>query len=345
MNWIRVRTAAAKRARLAVGVTLAGLFLYLAVGTIDAGAALRSALAARLDFLVLGVGLVAIGFLLRIVRWWLLLRPMQLALQLRDCVGPLLIGFAVNNLVPFRAGDALRVVGFRRRLGVDPPQVLGTLALERGLDLLALLLYFFIGLSQAHPGLIPSSFVGAGIALTGALLAAGAVVVVWPRQVRRLIGRAAAVEFVRAHRWPHLIADVAVATADALLVLESRRSAAVLMVLSLLIWFVEGLVFASVAVALGVVPGIFGAHFAMAVGTLATMIPSTPGYVGTFDFFTRLGLQAYGVTAVIATVFAVTVHLVLWWPVTATGVALFLSPRTAPSIGIAAAGAGGTASD
>ena len=69
--------------------------------------------------------------------------------------------------------------------------------------------------------------------------------------------------------------------------------------------------------------------FACATGTLATLIPSSPGYVGTFDYFAILGMMAYGAGRAISTAFAMLVHLLLWLPVTLAGAAYLVVPGTA----------------
>ena len=62
----------------------------------------------------------------------------------------------------------------------------------------------------------------------------------------------------------------------------------------------------------------------MATGTLATLLPSTPGYVGTFDYFAMLGLTAFGAARDVATAFALSVHAVLWAPTTIVGLVLLV---------------------
>ena len=52
---------------------------------------------------------------------------------------------------------------------------------------------------------------------------------------------------------------------------------------------------------------------------MATLIPSSLGYVGTFDYFGAQGLAADGAAPEISVVFALTVHAVLWVPLTAAG--------------------------
>ena len=61
---------------------------------------------------------------------------------------------------------------------------------------------------------------------------------------------------------------------------------------------------------------------------LATMIPSSPGYVGTFDYFAVQGLTAFGASHVVALTFALLVHLLLWLPVTIVGALFLVAPTT-----------------
>jgi hypothetical protein len=77
--------------------------------------------------------------------------------------------------------------------------------------------------------------------------------------------------------------------------------------------------YAAVAWALHTAVAPAGPWFAMTTGTLATLIPSSPGYVGTFDYFAMLGLMAYGAARTAATAHALLVHVILWVPVTAAG--------------------------
>ena len=52
---------------------------------------------------------------------------------------------------------------------------------------------------------------------------------------------------------------------------------------------------------------------------LATTIPSSPGYVGTFDLPGIVTLTAFGVPQDTATAYTLVLHAALWFPVTALG--------------------------
>jgi hypothetical protein len=86
-----------------------------------------------------------------------------------------------------------------------------------------------------------------------------------------------------------------------------------------LAWGFEGAVFATVAADVGANVDPLGPWFALGTGTLATLIPSSPGYVGTFDYFTAQGLAAFGAGPEVSVAFALIVHAVLWIPLTAIG--------------------------
>jgi uncharacterized membrane protein YbhN (UPF0104 family) len=121
----------------------------------------------------------------------------------------------------------------------------------------------------------------------------------------------------------HLIQDLFVALAVA----RTPKSALKLLMLSVIVWGFEGGVFAAAASSFHYKGLPLGPWLSLATGSLATLIPSSPGYVGTFDFFTAAGLSAYGATAAVATATALTVHAVLWFPLTAAGLTYLLVAR------------------
>jgi uncharacterized protein (TIRG00374 family) len=92
-----------------------------------------------------------------------------------------------------------------------------------------------------------------------------------------------------------------------------------LIALSLLAWLAEGFVFWFIALSLPSVKYDLGAWLALVVGTFATVIPSTPGYIGTFDYFTATAMSAFGNSLSSSAAFAFLVHLVIWLPPTILG--------------------------
>jgi uncharacterized membrane protein YbhN (UPF0104 family) len=93
--------------------------------------------------------------------------------------------------------------------------------------------------------------------------------------------------------------------------------------LSIIVWIFEGGVFIIAAKAADVPLGLGAAFFALAVSTLSTLLPSSPGYIGTFHFFAIQSAIAFGAMEASAAAFAVLAHLLLWLPTTLAGSIIF----------------------
>jgi glycosyltransferase 2 family protein len=312
--------------RVLVGLVVAAAFVSLLAGRVDRVEVERVLAGADWRLLALALLVLTADMGARITRWWLMLRSLEPALPLSACIRPFLSSLAINNTVPLRAGDVVRVFGFRRTLRAPTAHVVGTLLLERLLDLMMLLAILFACL-LGTAGVLPRPFlVGAGLAGVAALTALG-ILTFFPAAVTAALQGLVARLF-RGRKWASTASRSVGQLTASVGLLRNPAQAARLLGLTLAAWLLEGAVFACVMWALGINVGLAAAGLSLGAGTLATLIPSSPGYVGTFDYFAALGLTAYGATVVAATAFALLVHLVLWVPVTIVGLALLLVRRT-----------------
>lgn len=314
--------------RSGVGRTLLGfvitlVFVWLFVRRLS-WAEIEHALA-DFDLRWLPVALIslAVGYCARITRWWLMLRPADPSLPWRAAAAPFMISIAVNNVAPLRAGDVLRLFAFRQRSALGAGRVLGTMILERLLDLAALLTIFFVVLPAVPAGHIPPGIVDAAELIAGAGLVVAAGVLLLPALGRRVLARIAATRLGQSGVGARAVA-LAGDIVGGVLVLGSAGRLAAIGGLTALAWAGEGGVFLAVATAMHV-GSQSGAAFALAAATLSTLLPSSPGYVGTFHFFAAAALSAFGASAATAAAFAVVTHLVLWASTTLTGFVVFLS--------------------
>jgi uncharacterized protein (TIRG00374 family) len=326
-----VKSGAGRWLRLILGLVFASLFVWLVLRRLNFAEVSRAIAAIPWPVLALAMLSLALGYGVRIIRWWLMLRAGDPRLRLTACVRPLLVSVAVNNVIPFRAGDALRVVGFRRQLAATPVRVFATLVAERVLDLTVLLAVFLVGVVGVRAGAIPHAYVRACVVIACLALLAWVVALLFAPRLRAFLLRACEHSALAARNWTQPAQKYVTQFLSALEVLRTPRLSLGLLALSGLVWICEGGVFALVASGLNYSGDPIGPWFAAATGTLATLIPSSPGYVGTFDFFTMQALVAYGATASVAGAFAVVVHTVLWLPLTITGFICFLLPSPAGS--------------
>lgn len=309
------------------GLLVAAVFVYLTFGQLhwnEIEAVLESA---SMPPLLFALAALTAGFFVRILRWWWMLRALEPELRLHQCARPFLVSIAVNNTMPLRAGDLVRAFGFTHALRSPPMRVIGTLVVERVLDMFVLLAFFFVGLLGVAAGAFPQAFVTTGAVLGTLCLAGILVLILVPDRLERSFLGLLQTRPLAKQPWKDRATALVEEFFAGLSLLRSPVRALQLLALSLVAWTLEGTMFAAVAWSLQTDASPLGPWFALSTGTLATLLPSSPGYVGTFDYFAMLGLVGYGASRTAAAAFALLVHLILWLPVTLVGAAYLAAPR------------------
>jgi len=307
--------------RLSLGILLSLWLLYLMFRDVNLHLFGDRILSAGPALLLAAIMVLCTDYFLRLLRWHRMLRLAGSPIALRDCARPFFIGFALNNLLPLRAGDVARVVGFRNVIGITGARILGTLVAERFFDLLVLLAMLGASLTWAPSQSDTLAWAGeiglaAGAALIFMILVGLALVTIsgistgLPRLLRRLFGDG------RGQRFSDWFEQLR----TALILLGDPKTLAWFVLLSVAAWGLEACVFALVAQALA--QDTAGIWLAMAAGNLGTLLPGAPGHIGTFDFFAMQGMMAFKAEHEAAAAFALLVHAILWLPVTLIGLAL-----------------------
>lgn len=309
------------RIRFAVGLAISLLLVLAAARLLNWREIWHLLGHARLPLLALAVVLLAADYLLRCVRWWLILRQSNCRASLRDCALVLLAGFGLNNVLPFRVGDVLRAAGFTGRMRAPASYLAGTLVLERALDLFALLVVCLLVTLASRATLPVPGMLGLLLPLTGLALTAVAGALLLANPLQALILRLIATT-VRA---PDRKARLERLAASLLRVFVACNPAASIcfVLLSLVAWGLEAALFVSVSQALGLRLPLELPLLAFVAANFCTLIPSAPGYLGTFHAAAISVLVAAAVPRNSAAAFAMLAHAALWLPVTCAGLVSF----------------------
>lgn len=303
--------------KLLFGIALAIIFIVLIFNKVNFSEVANAAAQVEWGWITASLLMFGVGYSFRIQRWRLMLKVDNSTITWSACSGPLLASFALNNVLPFRLGDIARAFAFNKRLGVDSGGVLATLLVERLFDLLMVL--FFLLLAVYFFEKNTSSIIGVGSSALLILVVAILLTLNFPRLF-----------FPIANYFSHFIAKIFPKIGVALINflnniftvldhLSRGRMMIILTLWSLIIWAAEGCVFWFVAIGIPSISNSSAAWLALPVGTLATLIPSTPGYVGTFDYFVMQSMQTLGNGTAQSTAFAFIVHALLWFPPTIIG--------------------------
>ncbi len=271
---------------------------------------------------LLGAGIMALGFdyTLRIVRWKIMLQAAGAKVSFSRCAPAFLGSMALNNLLPLRAGDIVRALVFPASLGISRATSTASLVLERLVDLLALLACLGIATALAGGHQIPDTqqhwitlISAAGVA---ALVAAIALAAPIAQMLAALSNQQNRSNRPRLALISSQLSQLMASLAE----MARLRILTIVGGLSLLIWLGEAGLFLALLHGFGLVATPQAALVIMALATLATLIPSSPGYVGPFHLAAFSAVILFGGSEAQAAGFALLTHLALWVPVTLAGV-------------------------
>jgi protoporphyrinogen oxidase/uncharacterized membrane protein YbhN (UPF0104 family) len=307
----------ARLIRLVPGLAISALFIVALFSQAPIARVGEALSRVRPGFVLAALLALAVGYALRCQRWAMMLRSLGAQIRFVDAAVPLMGSVAINNVLPLRAGDVVRIVAFRRLTKVGPAMQLGSLVLERLLDVATLIAILAATLALARVSTLQPAVRGGLDLLACALVAAAVVFVAAPRPIRLLVRAAEG-------RLPHLkpMGESLLQLSEAITALSHPGQLLRLAVVSLAAWLSEGAAYIAIARALGVDHSLPAGLAALGLGTLATSIPSSPGYVGTFHYFAALALRQFGADPALAAAYAILVHALLWLPTTITGFAL-----------------------
>ncbi|NKB67242.1 MAG: hypothetical protein GKR89_09285 [Candidatus Latescibacteria bacterium] len=295
--------------RYGLSLGLGAVFIYWALQGIELDQLWRAATSLEWGWLGLITLSVLASLLVRAWRWLVLLAPFAPGIGLYNASLALAVGYSANVFIP-RSGEALRVLSLHWTRGATITPLLGTVLLERILDVIWLLI--FIGLSLL---LLPSQLVQAYpwlglftlIALVGCVVALGGLVLicVYRRAVRIWLSQRLE------PRYPRLggkINRILAAFLDGLTTLHRPAAYLQLFVSSALLNLIYVAInyWAFLGMGLGLDFG--AALVVMTVSTFGIIVP-TPGGMGSYHLFFAQSLRVlYGSDQTVGLACALLVH-------------------------------------
>lgn len=314
-----------RRARGAIGAVVTILLLWWVLRDVSPSAVIAELRDADPWWLAAAVALATFSFVLRAIRWRLLLEPGHGGTGFDVRFGATCTGFAANNIFPVRMGEVVRAYVLSRVGGVPFGASVGSLVVERVLD--GLVLVSFLVAPVLLPG-FPVGETGSGdfvrrVALTGSVVFALGFLALWLVALRpdvalrlwhRTGGRIVPDRFASAVGGgvETFVRGLGSLADPRLLVRAIGWSYVVWACLAASIW--TGLLAFDVRG-----PGFVGSAFVQAVIGFSVALPSTPGFFGVFEAGARIGLRPWNVPEAVIVGFATSYHVLTFIPVTLLG--------------------------
>jgi len=264
------------RVRAIAGFTVSIVALFFVVRGVDLQATADVLRTADFRWIGLGALFVCGDLIFRGVRWQRLVHPIQ-AVGYLHMLGYLLIGYLMNNVLPARLGELVRSHYLGDREGISRASALGTVVVERVVDLVAVVAIASASLVvlSVRGYLASAVLVGAGV--TGLLLVGLAVGIA----AHRLPGAERVRDF--AERWPR-VREAGRRLQDGLAVAGKPRTLVEALACSAVSWTSAILATAAVGQSIGVQLSLGQAALMTSGIALASAIPAGPSNLGTFEF-------------------------------------------------------------
>lgn len=236
-------------------------------------------------------------------RWRALLAPIK-HIPYRRVLGYTYLGYLANNVLPARLGELVRSHALGEGEGVSRPTVLGTVVVERIVDTVIVVGLAGLAVVALGVGGVMSTAVGLGAGFVGLLIVALAVANMSHRLpfADRITGLA--------ERYPRVL-ELARRLREGLSVARRPRTVVQALALSAAAWAASIATFMAGGQALGVELSFLQAALLSSGVALATIVPSAPGYVGTFELTAVEIAKLFGIDRDAAFAMALLVHAMI----------------------------------
>jgi len=308
-----------KNKKLWIGLISSPIFLALIFYNADLHRMKEALMTVNYIYLPLAVMLSLVTNIFRSYRWKYALKPIRNIRALGLFPG-IAIGYMVNNLLPARLGEFVRAYIVGKRENTSKSLILGTIVVERVFDGITLLC-FLVTLSLFFS--FPPWIKRVGIVASIFFMSAAVCLVFLTDQktkVGQLIKKGIGL-------FSSLIAEKVGRLMDPFLsglaVIKNKRNILLVFFFTAVVWLVEAMTYYIVGLSFSINLPIYVYLFVVITVNLGIMIPSAPGYVGTFEFFCMSVLALFSIEKNIALSFAIVLHAILFIPITILGMIYF----------------------
>jgi len=303
-----------KKLSFLLGLIISVIFSILLFYKINLATFLNVFKSANYFYVIPIIMTILLGCYLRAVRWYWILQPLK-PISISSLFSAVVIGYMGNNLLPARMGELLRAHVIGRREGISRASSFATIIVERlfdGLSILVILVPVLLMLKiKMHQTLVAAS-------LLVLLLYLGVIVLIWlfnykKELVLRIFGLLLP-KFVR-----QKVLDILELLAQGFKIIEKGHHLLIISFYSLLIWLVTAFSIYLTVYSFGCQISFAASLFVLFVLTFAVMIPSSPGFVGTFDAGMAYALILFAVSRETAIGVAVLYHGLNFLPIVGLG--------------------------
>jgi len=297
------------------GSTISLVFIILLLWNIDGTAIIKTISEINYYLIVPAVIIQLMSYWVRGVRWHHMLINIS-ETKVTNLFPIICISYMANNVLPFRVGELVRAYLLDKKEKISKTSALSSILLERIFDGLTLLLILGIA-ALLFPFPIWVKQIGLITLVTFLCVLLFLISLLFFDIQTIAIVRKVTQKLSPSTR--RKIDMIIVNFLEGIEVVKKPGKLVRIIGLSVMVWCMEGILFIAIAEAFDFNSIVYLAMFTMVLVNLGIMIPSSPGYIGTFEFFCVRALSVFNITKEIALSYALILRVFQYIPITILG--------------------------
>ena len=306
-----------------LGILMSAVFLYLAFRGIDYSSLWLQLKKANYWYLLPLFGLTVLGYVFRAVRWRYLIAPVK-TIEFLPLLSATIIGFMANNILPARAGEFIRAYLLGKKEQISKSASFATIVVERLFDgLTVLVILVLILLFVAFPPEIAETeenlriggywIAGFYVVAVGFLLLLRSYTHTGTRILNGFL-------FLLPVRIKNRLTTILHSFVDGLDVIGQGRSLLAVSFYSGFLWILSALTVYLGARAFGYPLPWHASFFVLVIQAFAVTLPSAPGFIGTYHYWSTWALMLYHMPREQALGISFLIHFTFYLPSIVCGI-------------------------
>jgi len=304
-----------KKIIVSLGIIISLLCIAYILKSLDFSKAKEAFAQANYIYIIPAFFVYISSFIFRAWRWKYLLEHKKIV-PIKNLLSVLMIGFMANQILPARLGEVARGFCLGIKEKISKSLALGTIFVERLWDALTLLLFLTIIML-----IFPTSALFKKINFIGALIFVSILlfIILLTFKKEKSLELLKRILFFLPEKIMNKILGIIDLFIEGFRVLKKKRHLFLVTLTSICVWLVEIAAYFILSKCFHLQVPIYGIALVLILMNVGVMIPSSPGYVGTFEVFCIMGLGFFGVGEASAFAYAIVLHAMMSIPIIILG--------------------------
>ncbi|MFQ3675850.1 MAG: lysylphosphatidylglycerol synthase transmembrane domain-containing protein, partial [Endomicrobiia bacterium] len=284
-----------------IGILISGTAIYLIFKHIDLNEVYKTIKSANIFYLILTMVIGILLLFLRSFRWKMLIKEYS-DYGLMNFFASTTVGLTINNILPFRAGDLAQAYSLSKKIGLPKSLTFSTVLMERFIDFFPPIIFIIIG---SFFVVLPKemSLPLAVVVLSG-LIFSMVLLIKFKNKMLGLLEK-----FSLKHKIFLKLYNV---VKNFYIGIENFKDIKLLLKtvpITFLLWAGYSITAYLCCLSLGItLPSLWASFLVQAIIVLSVLVPSSPGYIGTWEAMSIFALKIFGIEESLGFTFGLIFH-------------------------------------